>query len=265
MAEFVAHDASAKATSSKAVARAFESKFDAARLTRRLATNPDASQTAIRTGPQDSSEPPNRASGVRYAKSSEARRSAYKDLVDVTIETLEFVVAATPLLEETAKDLAQPCALELRGLIAELDHYNKLGWQVVDQTHRRIFEDDRVSAGDKVVSIFEEHTDVIVKDRRETLFGHKICLSTGPSSLVLDCVVLDGNPADSTLVEMMLDRHADILGKVPRQAAFDVGFASKANLALAKAMGVKDACFHKKRGLEVACGRSSSSDARCRR
>ncbi len=190
--------------------------------------------------------------GVGYAKKSKVRRDAYKDLVDVTIETLEFVAAAMPLLKEFSEDLARDGAIEVRGLIAELDHYSQLGWQVVEQTHRRVFEDDRVSAGDKVVSIFEEHTDVIVKDRRETLFGHKVCLSTGPSSLVLDCIVLDGNPADSTLVETMLDRHTDILGKPPRQAAFDGGFASKANLALAKAKGVKDACFHKKRGLEVS-------------
>jgi IS5 family transposase len=190
--------------------------------------------------------------GVGYAKKSTARRNAYKDLIDVTIETLEFVAAARPVLEAFSTNLAQEGALEVHGVVEELDHYGKLGWQVLDQTHRRIFEDDQVSAGDKVVSIFEEHTDIIVKDRRETLFGHKVCLSTGPSSLVLDCVVLGGNPADSTLVEMMLDRHTDILGKPPHQAAFDGGFTSRANLKLAKDKGVKDICFHKKRGIEIS-------------
>lgn len=190
--------------------------------------------------------------GVGYAKKSPARRDAYKDLVDVTIETLEFVAAALPVLEKFSRDLGQPGALEARVLVGELNHYRKLGWSVVDQTHRRIFEDEVVPAQEKVVSIFEEHTDVIVKDRRETLFGHKVCLSTGASSLVLDCVVLDGNPADATLVETMLDRHTDILGKPPRQAAFDGGFASKANLELAKGRGVKDVAFHKKRGLEIS-------------
>lgn len=189
---------------------------------------------------------------VGYARKSKSRRSAYKDLVDVTVETLEFARGAMPVLEDFSEDLTQDRAREVSALVEELDHYSQLGWKVLDQTHRRVFEDDRVSASDKVVSIFEEHTDVIVKDRRETLFGHKVCLSTGASSLVLDCVVLEGNPADSTLVEMMLDRHSDILGKPPRQAAFDGGFASKANLELAKAKGVKDVCFHKKRGLEIS-------------
>ena len=192
-----------------------------------------------------------RSFDVGYAKKTKTRRIAYRDLVDVTIETLEFVANAMPLLERFSEDLVADGASEVRGLIKELAHYSQLGWRVVDQTHRRVFDDDKVAAGDKVVSIFEEHTDVIVKDRRETLFGHTVCLSTGASSLVLDCVVLDGNPADSTLVEEMLDRHADLLGKPPRQAAFDGGFASKANLELAKAKGVKDVCFHKKRGLAI--------------
>jgi IS5 family transposase len=39
--------------------------------------------------------------------------------------------------------------------------------------------------------------------------------------------------------------------KVPRQAAFDGGYASKANLRDAKAAGVEDVSFSKKRGLEV--------------
>lgn len=192
-----------------------------------------------------------RALGVANAKNSKTRRAQYKDLVDVAIETLKFGDEALPTLRALTEDLSRPGAVEVIDLLEELEHYGKLGWQVVDQTHRRVFEDDRVSANDKVVSIFEEHTDIIVKARRETLFGHKVCLSTGPSSLVLDCVVLDGNPADSTLVESMLDRHADLLGRPPKQVAFDGGFASKANLALAKAKGVEDACFHKKRGLEI--------------
>jgi IS5 family transposase len=38
---------------------------------------------------------------------------------------------------------------------------------------------------------------------------------------------------------------------VPRQASFDGGYASGANLAAAKALGVKDVCFSKKRGLKI--------------
>ncbi len=65
---------------------------------------------------------------------------------------------------------------------------------------------EKVPAQEKVVSIFEEHTDIIIKDRRDTFFGHKICLTGGRSNLILDCQIVEGNPADVTLTETMLER-----------------------------------------------------------
>ena len=122
--------------------------------------------------------------------------------------------------------------------------------KVIDQTERRVFNNENVPASEKILSIFEEHTDIIVKDRRETFFGHKVCLTGGASNLILDCVILDGNPADSTLTIDMLDRQNDIYGRYPLKVALDGGFASKDNLAQAKDKGIKDVCFSKKRGLQ---------------
>jgi len=185
--------------------------------------------------------------GIHNAKKSSQRKRAYLDLLDVTVETLGFVPAALAKLNaRTGEDW-----LEGMGLAAKLRHFEPLGWQVVDQTHRRVFEGEKVPASDKIVSIFEEHTDIIIKDRRAVHYGHKVCLSTGASALVLDCQILSGNPADSTLVEEVLNRHADIFGKVPRQAALDGGFASRANVKLAKENGVEDVCLSKRRGIEI--------------
>ena len=93
-----------------------------------------------------------------------------------------------------------------------------------------------------------------LKPRRwhsETVFGHKVFLSTGPSSLILDCVVERGNPADSNYVQPFLERHRELYGQVPRQSAWDGGFASAANLSWAKEQGVEDVAFAKKCGLTV--------------
>ncbi len=35
------------------------------------------------------------------------------------------------------------------------------------------------------VSIFEDHADVILKDPRESVYGHKVCLAAGASGLAL--------------------------------------------------------------------------------
>ncbi len=39
------------------------------------------------------------------------------------------------------------------------------------------FHGPRDTSEEKVVSVFEEHTDIIRKDRRETLYGHKVSLT----------------------------------------------------------------------------------------
>lgn len=104
---------------------------------------------------------------------------------------------------------------------------------------------------EKVVSLFEPHTDIIIKDGRETLYGHTVYLSGGASGLVLDCVIEPGNPADSTLSTRMLQRQTELYGRPPRQAALDGSFTSKQNLREAKGLGIQDVCFAKKRGLKV--------------
>ena len=93
-----------------------------------------------------------------------------------------------------------------------------LAERVIDQTTRRIIYDEQVPAEEKVVSIFEPHTDIIRKDRRETFYGHKICLTSGRSNLISDCLIVEGNPADSSLPVQMLDRHDQIYGRYPPQS-----------------------------------------------
>ena len=122
--------------------------------------------------------------------------------------------------------------------------------QVISQTKRRVLLGHTVPAHEKVVSIFEEHTDIIKKDRRDTIYGHKICLTGGASNLILDCVIARGNPADTDLAIPILDRQKEIFGRYPLKVCFDGGFASKNNLKLAKDRKIKDVCFAKKRGLE---------------
>jgi IS5 family transposase len=113
-----------------------------------------------------------------------------------------------------------------------------------------VIQGEAVPAQQKVVSIFEDHTDIIIKDNRETHYGHKVCLTGGASNMILDCVILEGNPADTDLVEQMLDRQEQIYGRYPLKVALDGGFASKKNLSKAKERKIKDVCFAKKRGLE---------------
>jgi IS5 family transposase len=150
------------------------------------------------------------------------------------------VVVEKAAISETLK----PLASDLGALLPRMD-------RVLDQAERRVLEGEKVPSSEKIVSIFEPHANIIVKDNRQTRYGHKICLTGGKSSLVLDCVIEDGNPTDSTLVKRTLERHIELFGQAPRQAVFDGGFASKGNIQTAKALGVEDIAFHRKSGLEI--------------
>jgi len=189
--------------------------------------------------------------GILNSATDEKRLPLYRNLLGYAEKAARYAHDALPgLCAATPSSIAE--VAKIGSLLFELEHYGKLVWQVIEQTRRRVLHGESVAASDKIVSIFEEHTDIIVKDRRETYYGHKLCLTTGASGLVLDCKVLDGNPADSTLALEMAQRQGDIYGRPPRQMSMDGGFASKANLADIKQLGVKDVAFSKRRGLKIA-------------
>jgi len=188
-----------------------------------------------------------RTRAICYTRGQDKKKVLYRDLVEVTHKTLNYVEQASLKLR-VAIPIA-PLACELWQM--QFNHYKPLILSVIDQTQRRVFEGEQVPATEKIVSIFEEHTDIIVKGTREVQYGHKLNLSTGRSGLILDVVIEEGNPADSDCFIPMLDRHIDQYGKAPRQTAADGGYASIANLHEAKARAVEDVVFHKKRGLKV--------------
>ena len=188
--------------------------------------------------------------GIQRARNKRQRRKLYRNLVNATTEVVANAAGVLKAVE-SHQPMSSQGIVRLQALAGELSWYLGLTERVLDQTRRRVFNGEKVPASEKVVSIFEDHTDIIVKAPRETQFGHKVTITGGSSSMILDCVISDGNPADSSLAETMIDRQIEICGRPPLQTSFDGGYASKANLFAIKSKGVRDAAFHKKRGLEV--------------
>lgn len=194
---------------------------------------------------------------VLNAKKEEDRVSAYRDMTHYAGKVVGYAKEAIPVLQAYQATglgdmmIAMNLATQLKRAVGLLE-------KVINQTERRVFRNEKVPVADKVVSFFEDHTDIIVKKRRDTQFGHKIFLTGGRSNLILDCLIAKGNPADSDQYIPMLERHKETFGRTPRQVSADGGFASKNNLTAAKGMEVKDAVFAKKRGLSVIAMAKSS-------
>jgi transposase, IS5 family len=185
------------------------------------------------------------------------RQSAYKNLLRYARLVRGYAVAAIgELVSYKGHDLADTFAGQ--ELARKLERTIRILDTVINQTERRVLKGEKVPASEKIVSFFEDHTDIIVKGRRDTEYGHKIFLTGGSSTMILGCLIVRGNPADTDLYEPLLEQHKKWYGKMPRQVTADGGFASKDNLVYAKDEGVKDAVFAKKRGLSVLAMAKSS-------
>ena len=185
-----------------------------------------------------------RARAIEYSRGKDKRRQLYRELISATRATQAALHEAVKRLA----DLAGTAAIRWR---ARVDHYQPLIERILAQSERRVVDGLAVPAGEKLVSLFEPHADIIVKGAGDVQYGHKLNLATGKSGLILDVVIEAGNPADAERFLPMLDRQIACCGVAPRQIAADGGYASLDNLKAAKARGVRDVAFHKKRGLAV--------------
>jgi IS5 family transposase len=127
---------------------------------------------------------------------------------------------------------------ELKGFLPKME-------KVYDISLRHEIKGEEVPVGEKIFSIYEGHTDLIVKGAREVAFGHKVNLTTGRSSLILDCEIVDGNPKDSVLYEGVLERVRNDYGITPRDMVTDGGYASLRNQGKAKEYGIVNIIFNK--------------------
>ncbi len=129
--------------------------------------------------------------------------------------------------------------------IGKVENFMTLLIRVIYQTERRVYNDERVPASEKTVSLFEPHTDNIVKGLRDVQFGHIVNLATQQDGFITYSRVEKGNPADALLYMPVLSASQSDYGVIPHAAVADGCYASQANVASAKALGVKRNVFSK--------------------
>ena len=187
---------------------------------------------------------------ILNARKEALRQKAYGDLLDLAGRVRGYALGAIPGLSGFISNDAQMC-LEAYALAEKLERAVAMLERVISQTERRVFHGEKVPAKEKLVSFFACHTDIIVNGSREVEYGHKVFLTGGKTGMILDCVMERGNPNDTVLFPILIERQERVYGRPPRQVSADGGFASQENLKKAKGMGIKDVAFAKKKGLAV--------------
>lgn len=180
---------------------------------------------------------------IFHAKKAE-KHALYPQLLACVAITLR---QTTKAIDRVLRDAAD--AIEAQLWAREVEHYRALLYKVIDQTQRRVFDHEQVPAAEKIVSLFEPHTDIIVKGTREVRYGHKVNLATQGDGFITYLNIEDGNPADKILYTPVLDACHRDYQKRPISVVADGGYASQVNVTQARQSGVKQAVFNKRVGL----------------
>jgi IS5 family transposase len=160
---------------------------------------------------------------TRFASSKDRKRkqlvrSSYTTLIERTNEALTKA-------KEIALCLKMSSSIIALGLGVELASYFPAMEKAVDAASRR-HAGEKVPNEDKVFSIFEPHTELIQRGKRDKPieFGHKIVLSQTIEKFITDYEVFLRSPSDTKLLEPVLERHHELFQKYPSGVAADMGF-----------------------------------------
>jgi IS5 family transposase len=176
--------------------------------------------------------------GETLRKKTEAGKTAgrqlYQELLELTRKTIE---SARCLQKQLHRHRTQ----KAKRLNQILETFLPRTEKVIDQTTRRILQGEQVPASEKIVSFFEEHTDIIRrgKESRPVEYGHKVWLNEVEGGLISHYRILDGNPSEEQQWKPSLKAHLKTFHQPPQQASGDRGLYSEPNEQVAQDLGVK--------------------------
>ena len=98
-----------------------------------------------------------RARAIEYSRGHDKKRQLYRELIAAARASRAELQAVAAGLVEIAGTAAERWR-------AEVDHYLPLIARIIAQSQRRVLDGEAVPADEKLVSLFEPHADIIVKE-----------------------------------------------------------------------------------------------------
>jgi IS5 family transposase len=177
---------------------------------------------------------------ARSPKTRDAMVKSYRKLIATTRAVLRDTATMVRRLGQrvgTARPEVQPM---LKRAQERLQEMRPLVQRVVNQTRARVLGGN-THVPDKVLSVFEPHTETIRKGKisKPNEFGKLVTIQESEHQIITAYEVHTKRPADVTLWPAALDRHRTIFGRAPDLAAGDRGFSSAKNEQAAVDRGVR--------------------------
>jgi IS5 family transposase len=161
-------------------------------------------------------------------------RQKYQELLEMTEKTVVWAV-------QTEAQLRGQAQRQAKRLSDTLDIFLPRAQQVIEQTVRRVLQGEQVPACEKIVSLFESHTDIICRGKpsHPVEYGHKVWLNEVDGGIISHYRILNGNPPDELQWKPSLKAHQATFKEPPHQASADRGLYSEPNETLAHNLGVQ--------------------------
>ena len=185
--------------------------------------------------------------GARLHKAT--RKKWYGKLIAATERVMRRAVEVREQIGAGQGAATNPLdRLELQEWAQELGHYLPLAAQCVAQARRRVLEEQKVPNAEKIFSIFEEHTELLIRGKagKKVEFGHMVELQQIEGGLITHYAAHAKRPAEAPLLERAVAEHKELFGRAPEVCAGDKGFYSQHAVEAAAKMGVQEVCVPKK-------------------
>jgi IS5 family transposase len=179
----------------------------------------------------------------RQARNPETREAlvrSYRHLMATTRAVVRDATTRGRRIAQRLRTATAAIAPILTRARQQLDQMRPLVTRVLAQTRARLLGGD-THVADKVLSVFEPHTEAIRKGKiaKPTEFGKLVTIQEAEHQIITAYEVHATRPADMTLWTPALDRHIAVFGRAPDLAAGDRGFASAKNEEAALTRGVR--------------------------
>ena len=152
---------------------------------------------------------------------SKDRKRRYKNDYDTIISRTEEAVKKagdiTRILTASGSEAALAFAVELAGYLGVMV-------KIVVVARRR-FHGEKVPNEEKIFSLFEPHTELIQKGKKNKPIelGHLIFLTQTREKFITDCILSERSPSETTLLPEVMERHEEQFGRKPLGVAMDKG------------------------------------------
>jgi IS5 family transposase len=167
-------------------------------------------------------------------QAAEDLKQAYAKLIGITQASQRQATRVAAALRDRATEAGQRIA-------DQLEHFLPLVDRAIAQATRRVLRGEVVPAEDKLLSLFEPHTQAIRRHQagKPTEFGRKVLIDEVEGGIVSHFAVLDDVGLEHPHFVASLDAHQARFGHPPDLVAGDRGLYSPENEERARERGVR--------------------------